>query len=262
MSLDNAVRGALVREGEAIFVDASAALPGVETRLRAKRRRRARHAVVAVLVAVVVAWAPEAQVVLRGSDVAPAQERSGADPSPHARPARSLEPARGRRGPEGPEHVRRSDEPDRGEASPTRGTQARDEAEAPPESLAPTLPLRRRIVEPYEISYVAGTHVGENAGTGCWWEGSFVGSNECIGIRIGDDETSIALRLLDDNGVVVGATVDQVVGGETTELVTFCGRTNGYVSVEPGAFVVVYIDSTDRCSKRHPGRGALFASIR
>lgn len=58
MSLDNALRSGLVREGESITVDVATALPAIHGRVRAHRRRRALEGVAVAVVVALVVWAP------------------------------------------------------------------------------------------------------------------------------------------------------------------------------------------------------------
>lgn len=143
-------------------------------------------------------------------------------------------------------------------AGPSRGEAEGDT----PAGDATKAIVPRRLAERYQVSYLAGTHVGENAGAGCWQGTSATGSNDCVAIRIGEDESLVSLRLTDDEGVVVGATVYQHAGGEGAELVSFCGSTDGYVAVEPGALLLVYLDTSARCSDERPHTGTLSASMR
>lgn len=118
------------------------------------------------------------------------------------------------------------------------------------------------MIEQYEVAYVQGTHISENAGAGCSKGGEAMGTNDCFPIRLDDDETEVSFRLVDDKGIVVGATVRQHAGDDATELVSFCGSTDGYIAVKPGALLLVYIDAGDRCSKARPRTGTLTAFLR
>lgn len=268
MSLDNALRSALVHAGDAIPAEASRALPGIVSRARAQRRRHALKGVSTALVIAVVVWAPPAvrSVTDHDNRQPPArEERIDRRETPEREPHRRS--GFGGRAPTSPSRdggdAKRRLQKDRGTVSRGQSAPRRAPAGDTPITEPTTGVAPRRLVERYEVAYVAGNHLSENAGGGCWQGTSATGSNDCISIRIGPDESAISFRLTDDEGVLVGATVYQHTGGEDgTELVSFCGATNGYVAVEPDALLLVYIETSARCSDERPHFGTFVASIR
>lgn len=269
MSLDNALRSGLVREGEAIAVDVAAAVPAIDALVRAQRRRRALEGVAVAVVVALVVWAPPGLVTETTKDEGP---RPAREPFPQERRVERQEPVerRGVPGTPGGRLGKGSRVPSfeaasqrRTEAAGTAGDLRRGgAAERPPASKTAVGMLPRQMVERYEVAYVSGTHFGENAGTGCSQGWSAMGSNDCIPIRVHEGETAISLRITDDEGTLVGAHVYQHAGGEGTELVSFCGSTKGYIPVEPGALLLVYVETSDRCSEARPRTGTLSALFR
>jgi hypothetical protein len=269
VSLDNALRSSLVREGEAITIDVAAALPAIQGRVRAHRRRRALQGAVVALVAALVVWAPPGLRTESMDD----RPRPAREPFPQEKLLdRPGEHADGRvvrvetggtraGGPRTPMFEPGSHERT-GAAGTLTGSDHDGAGRRPPSTETTVGALSRRVIERYEVAYVSGTHVGENAGTSCSNGESAMGSNDCIYIQLDDAENEISFRIADDDGTVVGATVYQHAGGDGTELVSFCGSTNGYVAVEPGALLIVYLDTSDRCSEGRPHSGTFTAFLR
>jgi hypothetical protein len=217
MQLDSTLRAALLDEGEAIVADPVTALPRIRARSRAIGRRRSAAALATACAMAAVAWSVSLPASESRDDVVvpPAEQRRKIDERHEGQRLREVSPSRGRgsapeRAPAGTRRSRHAELP------VTRG--ARDRTGKPPASPAPAedappVVPARHLSERYDVAYVAGTHVGENAGTGCGQGESVMRSNDCIPITIGDDESSIELSLVDDRGVAVGATVYHHAGG-------------------------------------------------
>ena len=271
MSLDNALRSGLVREGEALTVDLAAALPAIRGRVRAHRRRRVLESVAVAVVVALVVWAPPGLLTETMEErQRPTRERFPQEERVERRGVRAdgrvvpVETGGTRTGgPRAPSFQSSSHERT-GAAGGVTGSPRNGAGRRPGSTEATLGMLPRRVIERYKVTYVSGTHVGENAGAGCVNQESPTGSNDCFMIQLAEGESEISFRIVDDYGGVVGATVHQYVPGErdTAELVSFCGSTDGYVAAEPGALLGVYLDTTDRCSEARPHTGTLTAFLR
>lgn len=114
------------------------------------------------------------------------------------------------------------------------------------------------VKERYEVKYVAGAHLSESAGTGCWKDEAATGSNDCIPLEVGAKASRLVLSLVDDAGVPVGARVYEHRGDEAVDHGTFCGR-SPELSVHPRALLLIYIETSDLCSPRRPTTGTVVA---
>jgi hypothetical protein len=114
--------------------------------------------------------------------------------------------------------------------------------------------------EGYMVSYVAGTHISENAGAGCTHGDGATGANDCIVFEVGADETLVTIGFVDDSGALVGAQIYEDFRGVSIDHGVICGGPESF-SVHPGALLLVSIHTGSDCSNERPSSGRVIAEF-
>lgn len=259
MSLDSSLRITLLRSAEPIDVDVDGGLSAVAGRIRSTKRRRIASVTFIATAAVLTTmlWVGS-EGIDRSPDVPPAQEDRERRPQPRVK--------------QEPQPVRqRSDAPDpAGRLSVDKGSAPQGMRERRPLIHAGPLtdppapfgshPWTRVENEPYQVNYVAGTHLAESAGTGCSQGAGAMDGNDCIPFQVGPTESRFKIRLVDDTGVLVGAQLYEHHRGMSIDHGIFCGRSSA-LQVHPGALLLVYITTSDECSQNRPTTGSVIANF-
>lgn len=262
MSLDSALRQGLIGAGDRIEVEATAGIDAVARRVSSQRKRRV--AVGATLTAIVVATAG---LMMR-------EDGRSIDAAPDFPPAHGSDLHRKERNPSVPEKKGRSgvtvplggEKRTRARSAPdlpiaTGTASARRPSTRVPERrrslAAPMVP--RLVTDDYRIERPAGAHMGENAGLGCTQGPGATGADDCFQFEVGEDEKSFAIEFHDDADVIVSFTINEHLGGNSRALGSFCGTTDGPITVRPAALLLVSISGGNECSDRAPTSGRLTA---
>lgn len=286
MSLDSSLRSALLSAGEPISVDPDRGLTEVSKRIRSAQRRRVSLRVVgALMLATTAVWLPRMEALEKPPYVPPAREDRVGPPRPEvsqkpAPPEGSQKPAPVRtetrnlgseRRPEvdkEPHGVARPGlaeppDPPRSDStnSSTGATSGTGTASPPPPSEVSLEEWSRVEKERYRVDYVAGTHVGENGGTGCWQGNGATESNDCMPFELAPGESWFSVQVAADNGVEVGARVYEYYPGGRTHHGVFCGSSEA-IRVHPDAFLTIYIDTSAHCSDHRPTTGEVVVRFR
>ncbi|HEV2755185.1 MAG TPA: hypothetical protein VG318_05340 [Actinomycetota bacterium] len=252
MSLDSTLRSGLVASGDSIVVNVEQGLREVHGAV-VRRRRRITAGTAAALALVLAAsdtgirelhrpGPPPAREVDERLDPPDLRRHEGGLPLGPAEPGtRNETVTRGRSG----EAVPQSDGARRAVAGEPRSRSA------PEPHGDPFVPFTdvRSFVERYETTRVAGVAVGENGGLGCSDGKGTLGGNDCFFFEVHGHETRLAIRLLDNAGAPVHATVfmDPPGEDETAILARLCGGTVAPLPVVPDATISVHIGGTDEC---------------
>ena len=266
MSLDSVLRSHLVASADAIDADPESGLRAVNAAVTAKRRRAALAFACAVAACAAVAFWSEAPDVRRPGPP-PARENEERVPPPEVdrregslpRLERGVRERVGGAG-RGPAFARGGIRDTPPAARPVRPDAEGDRHVPHAEGAAAVPPARGRwTVYPWEYGNLMGTHVGENAGLGCWDGEGATGANDCFALDVADDQNRMEIGVVDDLGRSAFAKVYMHGPGDqdSVDLGGICGRTSPPLVVRPGARLSLYIRSNADCSSRQPTTGEL-----